>query len=99
MKSPFTSENCKFWDKNAVMYCHQNPVGFVMDKVALGQAFSEFFGFLLSTSFNHGSPCSYITWRMNNSPVGGSSSETYSHPIDMIIIVLIISTFIDPIYF
>jgi hypothetical protein len=27
------------------------------------------------TSFHHGSPCSYITWGMNNRPVGGCSSE------------------------
>jgi hypothetical protein len=40
------------------------------------RSFSEFFGFPLSVSFHHGSPCSYITWRMNNRRVGGHSSET-----------------------
>jgi hypothetical protein len=30
----------------------------------------------------------YITWGMNNRPVGGRSSETTSHPIDMIIIMI-----------
>jgi hypothetical protein len=37
-----------------------NPcVGFVVEKVALGQVFSEFFGFPLSISFRRGSPNSY----------------------------------------
>jgi hypothetical protein len=30
----------------------------------------------------------YITWRMNNRHVCGRSSETYSHPFDIIIIVI-----------
>jgi hypothetical protein len=34
-------------------------VGFVVDKVALGQVFSEFFGFPLSISFHRGYPNSY----------------------------------------
>jgi hypothetical protein len=51
-------------------------VGFVVDKVALGQ------GFLPSVSFRRSCPCSYIAWRMNNRPVGGRNSETSSHPID-----------------
>jgi hypothetical protein len=43
-------------------------VGYVVDEVALGQVFSEFFGFPLSiSSFHHGSPYSYIWW-MNNRP-------------------------------
>jgi hypothetical protein len=29
----------------------------------------------------------YITWGMNNTPVGGHSSETCSYSIDMIIIM------------
>jgi hypothetical protein len=45
--------------------------------------FSEFFGFPLSMSFHRGSSYSYIIWGMNNMPVGGRSSETSSHPIDM----------------
>jgi hypothetical protein len=32
--------------------------------------------FPVSTSFHHGSPCSYITWGMNNRPAGSHSSET-----------------------
>jgi hypothetical protein len=59
-------------------------VGFVVDKVVLGQVLlSEFDGFSLSISFHRGPPYSYITLRMNNRPVGGSSSETQSRPIDM----------------
>jgi hypothetical protein len=34
-------------------------VGFVVDKVTLGQFFSEFFHFPLSVSLYHGSPYSY----------------------------------------
>jgi hypothetical protein len=29
---------------------------------------------------HHGSPRSHITWGMKNRPVGGSCSETQSHP-------------------
>jgi hypothetical protein len=58
-------------------------VGFVVDEVALGQAFSEFFGFPIAISFLRGSPYSHIISGVNNRPVGGYSSETQSHPIDM----------------
>jgi hypothetical protein len=34
--------------------------------------------FSLSVSFHHGSPCSYITWGMNNWHVGGRTSEAGS---------------------
>jgi hypothetical protein len=34
-------------------------------------------------SFHHDSPYSYITWGMNNRPVGGHSSKTWSPPIDI----------------
>jgi hypothetical protein len=34
---------------------------------------------------HHDSPCSYVTWVINKRPVGGRSSETYSHPIDIMI--------------
>jgi hypothetical protein len=45
--------------------------------------FSEFFGFALPISFHSGPPYSYIIWGMNKRPVGGRSSETQSHHIDM----------------
>jgi hypothetical protein len=32
----------------------------------------------LLTSFHHGSPCSYITWGMNNRPIGRHSSDIVS---------------------
>jgi hypothetical protein len=35
----------------------------------------------------------YIAWGMKNRPVGGSSSETYCQPIDIIIIIIIIRAF------
>jgi hypothetical protein len=47
------------------------------------RVFFELFAFLPSISFHRGSPCSYIISGMNNTPVGGHSSETLSHPIDM----------------
>jgi hypothetical protein len=55
----------------------------VVDKVALGQVSPEFFGFPLSIPFYSGSKYYYIVCGMNNSPVGGCSSETLSYPIDM----------------
>jgi hypothetical protein len=58
-------------------------VEFVVNKVALVHVFLEFFGFTLSVSFHLGSPCSYITWGMNNRPAGGRSAETQSYHIDM----------------
>jgi hypothetical protein len=45
--------------------------------------FSEFIGYALSKSLHRGSPYSYITWGTNNRPIGGRSSETYSHSIDI----------------
>jgi hypothetical protein len=56
-------------------------VGFVVDKVALGQAFLRVLRFLLSISFHYSSPCSFIAREMNNRLVGGRSSETYSRHI------------------
>jgi hypothetical protein len=53
-------------------------VGFVVDIVELGVLL-----FSLSVSFHRGSPYSYITWAMNNRPVGGRSSEKEPHPVDM----------------
>jgi hypothetical protein len=43
---------------------------------------SEFFGFSLSIPFHHGYPYSHVIWGMST-PVGGRSSETQSHPINM----------------
>jgi hypothetical protein len=36
-----------------------------------------------AVSFHYRSPCACITWGMNNRPVGGRSSETWFHPIDI----------------
>jgi hypothetical protein len=49
-------------------------VGFVVEKVALGQVFLS--SSSLSMSFHRRSPYSYIIWGMNNVSVSGSSSET-----------------------
>jgi hypothetical protein len=59
-----------------------NHVGFMVDKVALGQTF-EFFGFRLSIySIHLGSPCSFSRggWIVGPS---GRSSETWSRSINM----------------
>jgi hypothetical protein len=58
-------------------------VGFMVEKVILGQIFSEFFGFPLSVSFHRDSPYSNIIWRINIRTIGGRSSETSSLPIDI----------------
>jgi hypothetical protein len=58
-------------------------VGSVVDKVALGQVFIRVLPILLTISFHRGCSHSYITWGMNDRPLGGSSSETQSHPIDI----------------
>jgi hypothetical protein len=44
--------------------------------------------FFLSMEFHHASPCSYHRG-MNSRLVGGRSSETWSHSIDMIIIIMV----------
>jgi hypothetical protein len=54
-------------------------VGFMMNKAAIRQVFSEFFGFPLSISSHRGSPYSYI----NKIQVGGCSLETSSHSTDI----------------
>jgi hypothetical protein len=51
-------------------------VGFVVDKVTLGQVFLRVFRFPLSISFHRRSPYSYIMWVVNNMSVNGSSSGT-----------------------
>jgi hypothetical protein len=57
--------------------------GFVMDEVALGEVFSEFFGFPNLVPFHRGSPYSHFICGMDKRPVGGRSSQTQSHLIDM----------------
>jgi hypothetical protein len=64
-------------------------VGFVVDRVALGEGFSEFFGFSLSISFHRGSSYSYIMWGINNRPVIGRSSELYETPSERFSSVLV----------
>jgi hypothetical protein len=49
----------------------------------------------LSISFHHGSPYSYITWCMYNRPNGWRSSETSSHLIDMIIIMVVYNELLE----
>jgi hypothetical protein len=52
-------------------------------------ALAEESSFPSSVSLHRGSPFTYITWEMNNSPIGGRSSETQTHPTDMITIIII----------
>jgi hypothetical protein len=59
-----------------------NPCGICGRQSGIGTGFSaEFFGFPLSISFHRGSTHPYIIWGMNNTPIGGRSSETQSRPI------------------
>jgi hypothetical protein len=44
---------------------------------------TDFFLFYFMPSLHHGSPYSHIIWGMNNRPIGGRSSETWCHPIDI----------------
>jgi hypothetical protein len=57
----------------------QRPVSiqvrFVVNEVALRHVSLRVLQFPPSISFHRGSPCSYITWEMNNRPIGGRSSE------------------------
>jgi hypothetical protein len=55
-------------------------VGYVGEKVALGQGFPKNSSVFLSVLFHHGSSYSYTIWGMNNRPVSGSSLETQSPP-------------------
>jgi hypothetical protein len=57
-----------------------------VDEIALGKVFLSVFRFPLSISFHRSSPYSYTTWKINKGPDNGSSSETWSHTIDMKII-------------
>jgi hypothetical protein len=64
-------------------------VGFVMDKVALGQVFSEYFCFPCQSSF-HQSPPSII-WGWYNRPVLAAVPSGLSlTPLTIIIIIIII---------
>jgi hypothetical protein len=53
--------------------------GFSPWSLHVRQIFVRFIWFSLSVSSN---PVSAYSYRMNNEPVGGRSSETQSHPID-----------------
>jgi hypothetical protein len=60
-----------------VCFAHASMyVGFVMDKVALGQVFLRVLGFSLSILFHRRSPYPYIIWGKNTTSISGSSSET-----------------------
>jgi hypothetical protein len=50
----------------------------MMDKVALGQVFSEIFGVPLTILFHYSSPYSYIIWGMNNRPQSIAAVQRHS---------------------
>jgi hypothetical protein len=50
-------------------------VGFVVDKAALGQVFSEYFGFPCQSSFHQFFSIIIITRGWHNRPIGGRSAE------------------------
>jgi hypothetical protein len=61
-----------------------NPCGICSWQSGSGtRFFSEFFGFPLSLSFHRGSSYSYIICGMISRPVGGRSSETSCHAMNM----------------
>jgi hypothetical protein len=51
-------------------------VGFVVDKLALGQVFLRVFRFPLSVAFHRVSILLYMFWGMHSTPVLARSSET-----------------------
>jgi hypothetical protein len=58
--------------------------------VVLTESSGRRISFPLSTSsFHHGFPYSNVTWGLNCRSVGCRSSETQSHPIDMIMIIIL----------
>lgn len=59
---------------------------------------SMLIGFLLSISFHHSSPYSYIVWWMHNRPLCGCSSGIFFRPTDMNINNLILSFIIFSLY-
>jgi hypothetical protein len=56
---------------------------FVVHKVALRQVYLRVIRCPPVYIIHYDSPHSYITWGMNNRPVGCRNSESSSHPIDM----------------
>jgi hypothetical protein len=67
-RRPFTGEA-----RVRAMLIH---VGFVVDRVALGQVFLRVLRFPWSISFHRRSPKTHIIWGINSVSVSGSSSET-----------------------
>jgi hypothetical protein len=62
-----------------------SPCGFVVDRVALGQVFLRVLRLPppLALSFYRGPPYAFISGGMYYRPIGGRSSETWSHSINM----------------
>jgi hypothetical protein len=58
--------------------------------VGLAESSGGGISFAILISFHHGSPCSYITWGINNRPVCGRSSQTYSHSVIVMIVIIIL---------
>jgi hypothetical protein len=56
-----------------LLYASRQHVGFVMDKVALEQVFSEYFGCRANDSTNFS--IIIIIWGWHNRPIGGRSAE------------------------
>jgi hypothetical protein len=89
LKNPLKYESDRFFMRQNLSFTSPVPPALLLDYSA-GRIGIELWWmnqeFSLLITFFHGSPCSYIIWGMNNRPVGSHSSETQSHPIDIIII-------------
>jgi hypothetical protein len=75
--------SCRALTAKARVHTRVSPCGICGGQSGTGTGFSQNSLVFLSISFYHGSPYSYISWGMNNRRVGGRSSETSPHPIDM----------------
>jgi hypothetical protein len=75
------ADSCQAVTAEARILARSVHVGFVVDRVALEQAFLRFLRVFPSVST--GAPDLYIICGMNNRPIGCHSSETLSDPSDM----------------